>query len=129
MLQQSSLIFSLRVFTKYLTACSMIKIISQPPYENQPHSVIPVQLLVMILFLPVLSSLSVPPAPDISFLSNYSTSSSSPAKSSAHEQIQTCDIIRSSTPERGHILQEERSSQEISMLSHDEALGHSQDQN
>ena len=67
-----------------------------------------------------------PPAPDISFLSSYSTSS--PAKSSAHEQMEACDIIRSSTPERGHTLQEERSSQEINMISHDEALGHSQDQ-
>ncbi len=68
-----------------------------------------------------------PPGPDISFLSNCSTSS--PAKSNAHEQVEACDILRSSTPERVHTMQEERiSSQEISMLSHDEAFGHSQDQ-
>ena len=66
-----------------------------------------------------------PAAPDISFLSNCSMSS--PTKSTAHEQIEPCDILSSSTPERIHALQEEKSSSQEISISRDEALSLSHD--
>lgn len=57
-----------------------------------------------------------PTSPDISFLSCVS----SPAKSTVHEEMEPCDVLRSSTPEHVGILQKESPLQDMSS-SQDEA--------